>query len=146
MRSLFREYARSLSVDLEYQGLSEELRRLPGEYGPPGGALFLAERARTVLGCAALRPWGLHTGEMKRLYVRASYRGQGLGRALAGRVIAAARAAGYRRLVLDTLPEMREAQALYRALGFVECPAHAPSPVPGTRYFALRLAADGTVL
>lgn len=139
-RALFEEYANGLGVDLCFQGFTEELARLPGDYACPQGRLFIARDPATgkPAGCAALRPFEGDTGEVKRLYVRSAFRGTGLGRALATRVLDAAREAGYRRLVLDTLGQMHSAIGLYRRLGFTEIPPYYDNPIPGALYFELR--------
>jgi ribosomal protein S18 acetylase RimI-like enzyme len=138
-RELFREYADRLGVDLCFQDFEAELAALPGRYAPPSGRLLLAWQDHVAAGCVALR--GLEPGvcEMKRLYVRPSARGSGLGRSLTERVIAKGRAAGYVTMRLDTLPAMREAQRLYAALGFREIVAYTRNPVPGARFLELRL-------
>lgn len=137
--SLFREYQTAIGVDLCFQGFAEELAGLPGAYAPPRGRLLIAHVGTEAAGCVALRPLEDGIAEMKRLYVRDAFRGTGLGRRLAGAVIAAARDAGYARMRLDTLDTMTAAIALYRALGFVEIAPYRPNPLPGPRFFELRL-------
>ena len=82
---------------------------------------MFAKDGDKIAGVAAMRPLE-ETGaaEMKRLYVREDWRGQGLGRELVGRIIAHARAQGYRVLRLDTVPHLEAAIALYLDLGFKE--------------------------
>lgn len=140
---LFRGYAASLPVDLAYQDFAAELAGLPGKYAPPRGALLLARAADGApLGCVGLRPCGADGDcEMKRLFLRPTARGAGLGRALAEAAIAAASARGYRELRLDTLPTMQAAIALYEQIGFRRiAPYYAPTP-PGTIFMALTLTA-----
>ena len=139
-RMLFEEYQRDLGVDLCFQGFARELASLPGDYAPPRGRLLIARDAGEPVGCVALRPLGDADCEMKRMYVRPSHRGSGLGRALAERIVAEARALGYRNMKLDTLPRLEAAMALYRSLGFVEAARYNDTPVEGVRYFALGLA------
>lgn len=139
IRVLFQEYAESLGVNLDYQGFDDEVRQLPGMYAPPAGTLLLARRDSEVVGCVGVRPLDKHVSEMKRLFVRPSGRGLGLGRTLAEAAIRFATAAGYERMRLDTLPQMRRAQELYRSLGFTPIAPYRFSPVPGTVFLELLL-------
>lgn len=134
-RELFREYAADLGVDLAFQGFAQEVTSLPGAYAPPAGRLLLAWADGALAGCVGLRPLAGRTCEMKRLYVRARFRGRHVGERLAQSVMEEARAAGYRHLRLDTLPTMLAAQALYRRLGFREIPPYYPTPIRGTVFF-----------
>lgn len=140
VRELFQEYAAGVGVDLCFQGWSAELAGLPGKYVRPGGGLWLAEQGGAAAGgCIALRPLDAGRAEMKRLYVRPTFRGLGLGRVLAMQAVNAAAAAGYRQICLDTLPTMASAAALYRSLGFIEIEPYYQSPIVGTLFMAREL-------
>jgi GNAT superfamily N-acetyltransferase len=130
VRELFREYAAGLGVDLSFQNFDAEVADPLGFYE----LVLLAEG-----GCVALRRIDAETCEMKRLYVRPAARGGGLGRRLAEAVVAEARARGYQRMFLDTLPTMGAARALYASLGFRETEAYRYNPVPGTTFLELTL-------
>jgi ribosomal protein S18 acetylase RimI-like enzyme len=130
VRQLLREYADGVGVDLSFQDFASELADPLGFY------------ELVVLGgngCVALRRIDERTCEMKRLYVRPEARGSGLGRRLAEAVIDEARRRGYSRMLLDTLPTMGAAQALYRSLGFRETEAYRHNPIPGATFLELTL-------
>lgn len=119
--AMLREYEVGLGISLFFQEFEAEIATLPGAYAPPGGTIVVArDRTGRPVGCVALRPVPNEPGscEMKRLYVRPAARGTGLGRRLALAAMREAHRLGYRRMVLDTLPWLREAQKLYRSLGF----------------------------
>ncbi len=140
IRELFLEYAKSLGFSLCFQDFDKELAELPGDYAPPEGRLFLAEFEGNAAGCVALHKFEAGVCEMKRLYLRPDFRGKGLGRILAERIIAEARSIGYARMRLDTVePVMRDAVGLYRRLGFREIAAYRTNPMDGTLYMELKL-------
>lgn len=139
VRELMTEYAATLDVDLDFQDFTSELAALPGAYRPPRGALFLITIRGRPAACVAVRPIDDRVAEMKRLYARPAFRGRRLGDRLACVAIAAARAAGYAAIRLDTLPGMIEARSLYRKLGFREIPAYRHNPVAGTTFLELGL-------
>lgn len=133
-RALFLEYAAWLQEDLCFQGFEQELATLPGKYAPPDGRLFLACCDGKPIGCVAVRRFDAESGELKRLYVQPDHRGHGIARALGAAAIDAARATGYRRVVLDTLDRMTAARELYAAAGFREISAYYPNPIPGAQF------------
>lgn len=123
VRTLLEEYWNSFGFTPCFQNFGAELAGLPGAYAPPTGRLALVRVNGEPAGCVALRRIDDCRAEPKRLYVRPGYRGLGLGRALLEWVMNEARTAGYIELSGDTMPQMREALALYRQMGF-ECGAH----------------------
>jgi len=140
VRALFLEYQTWLNVDLCFQDFEAELATLPGRYAPPRGGLWFATADGETAGVVGIRPLA-EDGicEMKRLWVRPGFRGLKLGWRLAETAVAAARTAGYRSMVLDTLPSMGEAGAIYARLGFREIPAYYHNPLEGVRYLQLEL-------
>jgi ribosomal protein S18 acetylase RimI-like enzyme len=143
-RTLFREYSLLNGVEVCLQDFGAELSSLSGFYGRPTGRLFLALHDGPAgqdapIGCVGLRKLEEEICEMKRLYVRPGFRNEGAGHALVEKLIAEARAMDYKKMRLDTLPIMREAQALYRNLGFVEIPPYLKNRAVDALYFELAL-------
>jgi ribosomal protein S18 acetylase RimI-like enzyme len=140
VRELFLEYAQSLGFSLCFQGFDRELAELPGEYAPPEGRLLIAHCDGQVAGCVALHKLKADICEMKRLYLRSQFRGKGLGRSLAQRILSEARQIGYQHIRLDTVePAMKAAVAMYRKLGFKEVAAYRSNPIAGALYMELKL-------
>lgn len=143
VRALFEEYALSLDISLSFQDFDSELANLPGDYAPPRGALVGARAGDRWIGCCALHPLDTvdypNASEMKRLYVQPEFRGCGVGRLLTEGILDAARKAGYRCVLLDTLSEMECARALYEDLGFEEIPPYYHNPIAGAHYLKVAL-------
>lgn len=112
---------------------------LPGPYGQPGAGIFLAWRGETAVGVVAYKDLGDGISEMKRLFVSPEGRGTGAGRALSIAVMEAARTDGYKRMVLDTLPRLTAACALYEDLGFTQIPRYNENPVDTVRFYGIDL-------
>ena len=141
VRTLFAEYERWLGVDLCFQGFAEELRSLPGRYAPPRGRLLLARDADgAVAGVVGMWPLGDDICEMKRLFVRPTWRGRGLGRALAEAIVGIAADVGYLRMRLDTLERLTEALDLYRSMEFEEINPYYHNPLGAVIYMERELS------
>lgn len=141
VRELFGEYVAWLDINLCFQNYDKEVADLPGEYAAPRGRLLLAlADDGAAAGCAALRDLGNGVAEMKRLFVRPALRGQRLGWQLAEMILDEARALGYERIRLDTLPgKMDQAIAIYRVLGFKDIAPYYNNPVSGAAFMELEL-------
>ena len=147
IRALFTEYTDMLKdADenfahyLDIQHYDDELRDLRAKYGEPAGRLYLAlAEDGSAAGSIALRRLDDERCELKRLYVRPAYRGQGLASTLVARILDDARTIGYRAVLLDTLPALESATRMYRGLGFYEIPCYNDSPIERTYFFRLDL-------
>lgn len=138
-RQLLREYGELRCYDIALGDYEEEVAGLPGEYSPPHGCLLLAFHEDDPVGCVALRRRDDTVSEMKRLYVKPDYRGKKIGRSLVIEVIEEARRMGYRLMRLDTHPWMKEAEGLYKSVGFYEIEAYRYNPIEGVKFFELEL-------
>ena len=128
-------------------GSGSELATLPGRYALPGGRLLLARVDEQAVGCVALRPLpAVGMCEMKRLFVRPAYRGQGLGRLLATQIIHEATVMNYAVMRLDTLDTLDSAMRLYRQLGFQRCAPYYANPLPGVVYWERALSKAASTL
>jgi len=90
------------------------------EMTPPAGFFFVARLDGRPVGCGALRRVDETTGEIKRMWTAPAARGAGVARRIIATIEATARRSGWSTLRLDTNRALKEAQALYRKLGFEE--------------------------
>lgn len=139
VRTMLLEYWDSFGFTPCFQNFGDEVASLPGAYAPPGGRLALATVNGEPAGCIALRRVDEIRAEAKRLYVRPAFRGTGLGRTLLEWVMNEARAAGYREIVGDTMPVMRDALALYDRMGFKRAEPYSEHPTEGAIFIRIEL-------
>lgn len=135
VRFLVLAHASSLREHPGSDQIRSDAEGLPGPYAPPRGRLYLAQLDSIPAGCVALKGLEGTTGEVKRMFVLATARRHGVGRALMERLMSDARHMGYLRLRLGTLDEMVAAQNLYRELGFVEIPRYRADELVDTMFF-----------
>jgi putative acetyltransferase len=128
---LFREYVLSLGVDLSFQDFEKELETIDRQYHAPDGGLLLAFKDQQPAGCAGVRKSDEGIAELKRMYVRADYRGYNIGGGLLKLSLQLATELGYKKIRLDTLRDMTRARALYQSFGFYEIPPYRFNPLEG---------------
>jgi GNAT superfamily N-acetyltransferase len=139
-RRLFREYESWHGMDLCFQDYEQEVAELPWKYVKPEGRLFLAFSDDKLAGCIAMRKLEDRICEMKRLFVRDSFRGQRIGVQLIEKLIDDARAEGYAKMRLDTFPQkMGKAVSLYESHGFRHISPYYENPHDGVIYMELDL-------
>ena len=138
-KALFKEYAESLEINLDFQDFEREFKELPGEYNPPSGRLILAYDNSKPAGCVALKKLNNEICEMKRLFVKPEYRKKEIGKILTKKIIAEALGIGYSKMRLDTISSMKAAIHIYRSFGFYEIEPYYNNPVKEAIYFELEL-------
>jgi ribosomal protein S18 acetylase RimI-like enzyme len=151
IRGLFRDYRQWLadhrdtaaSADSNVKKglgqIDQQIAELPGAYGAPRGEVILAFAQGALVACGALRELEPKVGEIKRIYVRADHRGPGFGPRLTRALLRRARALGFERVRVDTLPTMVAAIQFYQEMGFDPTPPYWPHPVPGALFFEYRI-------
>lgn len=128
-KGLIRKYLDWIQIDLCFQHIEEELEHFPDKYREPEGAFLVARDGEAVVGCVGLKKIGEGICEMKRLFVKDEYKGQGIGKGLADAIVREARNKGYSRMRLDSLKRMGTAVALYKKLGFKEIGQYVENPI-----------------
>lgn len=115
-------------VQAEYvtrYGSPDESSIEPDEFTPPAGLFLVGYVGATPVATGA---WRAHEApgqpvedaEIKRMFVRAGYRGRGFAREVLAELERTAAKAGFRRMILETGPAQPEAIALYRSAGYLD--------------------------
>ena len=131
---LFNEYANSLNISLAFQNFSEELNIIESMYGSPSGCLLLVYDKEQAIACAAYRKIDDGICELKRMYIKPTYRGLKIGQRLLEMLCKHAFDNGYTKMRLDTLDTMLPAIGLYKKNGFYEIAAYYHNPNEGVVY------------
>jgi putative acetyltransferase len=135
IRNLFREYEKELDEDICFQSFEEELKNPLKKYGPPSGDLMLAYWEDEIAGCIALtRMKESGACEMKRLYVKPTFRKNKIGRLLIEELLSSAKERNYEKMRLDTFLKLQAAVHLYKQFGFENISAYYNNPLPGVVY------------
>ena len=138
IRELFWEYLQWANVRLNVEYginldiaamLQQDMVKL-AKFLPPCGRLLLGRYDGQMAGIACMRELSPEIGEIKRMYVHSAVRRRGVGRALLRGLLDEARAAGHRRVRLDSARFMVEAHALYRSFGYQEIEPYEGSEIP----------------
>lgn len=138
-RDLYKQYAASLDIDLSFQGFAAELDALEAQYSTPHGAIILAYKDETPIGCVGIRANDPGIAELKRMYVKPEYRRYKIGIKLLNLALETATELGYNFIRLDTLPSMTPAINLYRSVGFYDIPSYRFNPIDGAVYMEKKL-------
>jgi GNAT superfamily N-acetyltransferase len=109
--------------------VDEDMSRLQ-MFSPPDGCLLLVFVDSAVAGMGGLRTIGEQIGEIKRMYIRPRFRGQGLGRKVLSNLVERSITMGHTVLRLDSAWFMETAHAMYRSFGFKGIDPYPESEVP----------------
>jgi GNAT superfamily N-acetyltransferase len=117
----------------------------PVEFAPPDGGFYVAYLDGVAVGCAGFRRVDSRVAEIKRMYVRPTWRRRGLARHLLKGIEGALAAAGYREVRLMTGNAQPEAIRLYETSGYGQTTTGygVYRCEPGARFFAKQLEEVG---
>jgi ribosomal protein S18 acetylase RimI-like enzyme len=138
-RNLFQQYANSLNIDLSFQDFPNELKTIDKQYNKPNGSLLIAYSDKIAVGCVGIREFDKDTAELKRMFVKIEYRGYKIGVKLLELAIDIIKKLDYKKIRLDTLSTMTQAQKLYRSFGFHEIPPYRFNPIKGSVFMEKEL-------
>jgi len=138
-KSLFKEYAASIKINLDFQHFDDELAGLKKMYAKPFGGIILAKAGSETIGCVAIRKISEEAGELKRMYIKPGYQNRGIGKTLLEEALQLAKECNYSIVKLDTLNYMLPAIHLYTQAGFYETAPYYHNPITTAIYFEKKL-------
>lgn len=105
-----------------------------GQLLAAGGRLYVAEVDGVAVGVGGLKRLSETVGEIKRMFVRPTARGLGVGRTILEQLIDDARAPGCETIYLESASFMHSAHAMYRSAGFVPSDSYAGREFAGAAH------------
>ena len=138
IKELFWEYLdwangclnKQYSINLEIKSILDQDIEKIEVFLYPYSRLLLAKDGDFSVGIVCIRKILSDVGEIKRMYVRPKFRGQGIGRSLLDSVIIESQNIGYSKIRLDSTRFMKTAHALYKSAGFYEIDPYVESEIP----------------
>lgn len=117
--SEIKQLIQSLDADLKIRYGEATIHGVDLEEADASGMhFFIGHYGKTAICCGAIRPFSKIQVEVKRMYVRPEYRGNGYAKKLYLKLEQTAFDLGYREILLETGKKQFEAHALYRKIGF----------------------------
>ncbi|NVM45809.1 MAG: GNAT family N-acetyltransferase [Candidatus Lokiarchaeota archaeon] len=99
-------------------------------YVPPTGIYYIIQKDSSIIGMGALRTLKKSIGEIKRMYIKPNYRGNGYGKKILELLLEKGKEFGFSSIRLDTGEFMTAAHRVYRLAGFQERERYLESEVP----------------
>jgi len=99
----------------------KEIHNMYESYNKDGFAYFIITDEKKVIGgggIQALKGTNENICELQKVYLKKEYRGMGIGKRILELCIEFAKESKYDSIYLETFPNMKEAQKLYKKLGF----------------------------
>ncbi len=115
-----------ISVEKYVEKSLEEL----SSYLPPEGIYYIIQNENLIIGMGALRKLKKGIGEIKRMYIKSKYRGNGYGKKILELLLEKGKEFGFSSIRLDTGEFMSAAHQVYRLAGFQERGQYSESEVP----------------
>jgi putative acetyltransferase len=91
------------------------------EMADPTVTVWIARDGDTAIGCGALKRHSDTIGEVKRMFTRPAWQGQGVGRRVLDKIMETAEREELETLVLETGDQHPAAWAIYEKAGFTRC-------------------------
>jgi putative acetyltransferase len=135
IRNALAEFGANKPGTVYYDATTDALYEL---FQKQGSTYFVAEENNRLIGGAGIYPSpGLppDTCELVKMYLHAAARGKGIGKMLIEKALEFASDTGYRKVYIETMPELRKAMSVYEKFGF----RYLDGPLGNTGHFGCEI-------